>query len=181
MNGRNFGVKMSELLLEPDATKEQVFSKVADYLGDVSLRAVTIDSERPWGGFFVIDVAQTQDFINRYFPELDAHDIEKGGKLSPKILVVEPGKRLSWQYHHRREELWKVIEGPVGVITSPDDTQGPIQPVETGNTIQFGTLTRHRLTGLDNWGVVAEIWQHTDPTNPSDESDIVRVSDDFGR
>jgi hypothetical protein len=29
--------------------------------------------------------------------------------------------------------------------------------------------------------LVAEIWQHTDPENPSDEDDIVRVSDDFGR
>jgi hypothetical protein len=40
---------------------------------------------------------------------------------------------------------------------------------------------RHRLIGLDQWGVVAEIWQHTDSENPSDESDIVRLQDDFGR
>jgi mannose-6-phosphate isomerase len=37
------------------------------------------------------------------------------------------------------------------------------------------------LVGLDQWGVVAEIWQHTDVTNLSDESDIVRLQDDFGR
>jgi len=29
--------------------------------------------------------------------------------------------------------------------------------------------------------VLAEIWQHTDAQNPSDENDIVRVQDDFGR
>jgi hypothetical protein len=40
---------------------------------------------------------------------------------------------------------------------------------------------RHRLVGLDNWGVVTEIWQHTDVEHPSDESDIVRLQDDFGR
>jgi mannose-6-phosphate isomerase len=40
---------------------------------------------------------------------------------------------------------------------------------------------RHRLVGLEDWGVIAEIWQHTDASNPSDESDIVRVQDDFGR
>jgi mannose-6-phosphate isomerase len=28
---------------------------------------------------------------------------------------------------------------------------------------------------------VAEIWQHTDAANPSDENDIVRVQDDFSR
>lgn len=43
------------------------------------------------------------------------------------------------------------------------------------------TGMRHRLVGLDNWGVVTEIWQHTDVEHPSDESDIVRLQDDFGR
>lgn len=40
---------------------------------------------------------------------------------------------------------------------------------------------RHRLIGLDSWGIVAGIWQHTDPENASDEDDIVRLQDDFGR
>ena len=39
---------------------------------------------------------------------------------------------------------------------------------------------RHRLVGLENYAVVAEIWQHTDIDNPSDEKDIVRLQDDFG-
>jgi len=34
--------------------------------------------------------------------------------------------------------------------------------------------------GIDGWGVVAEIWQHT-ASNPSDEEDIERLQDDFGR
>jgi hypothetical protein len=29
--------------------------------------------------------------------------------------------------------------------------------------------------------MLAEIWQHTDDANPSNEDDIVRVQDDFGR
>jgi hypothetical protein len=40
---------------------------------------------------------------------------------------------------------------------------------------------RHRLIGLDDYGVIAEIWQHIDTENPSDEDDIVRVQDDYGR
>jgi hypothetical protein len=40
---------------------------------------------------------------------------------------------------------------------------------------------RHRLVGLGDWGVLAEIWQHTDLQNPSDEEDIVRLQDDYGR
>jgi mannose-6-phosphate isomerase len=34
---------------------------------------------------------------------------------------------------------------------------------------------RHRLIGLASCGVIAEIWQHTDPKDPSDEEDIVRL------
>jgi hypothetical protein len=40
---------------------------------------------------------------------------------------------------------------------------------------------RHRLVGLNDWGIVAEIWMHTDPNLPSDEEDIVRINDEFGR
>ena len=47
--------------------------------------------------------------------------------------------------------------------------------------ISHDTQIRHRLMGADNWGVVAEIWRHTNPSLPSEEDDIVRVQDDYGR
>ena len=50
-----------------------------------------------------------------------------------------------------------------------------------GDIIQLKQGERHRLIGLNGWGIVAEIWRHTDAENPSDEDDIVRVQDDFGR
>ena len=53
--------------------------------------------------------------------------------------------------------------------------------LETGEVIRLQQGERHRLVGLDGWGMIAEIWQHTDPQKPSDEDDIVRVQDDFGR
>jgi mannose-6-phosphate isomerase-like protein (cupin superfamily) len=102
-------------------------------------------------------------------------------KLSPKILVVAPNKRLSWQFHHRRAEIWKILSGVVGVKTSLTDEEGEIQELKPGTFIQMDKGERHRLIGLDSWGIVAEIWQHTDPENPSDEDDIVRLQDDFGR
>ena len=96
---------------------------------------------------------------------------------------VAPHKRLSWQYHFRRAEIWKVIAGTtVGVkISDTDEQSDEVKVLESGSFIQMGTGERHRLIGLDSWGVVAEIWQHTDPENPSDEDDIVRLQDDFGR
>ena len=50
-----------------------------------------------------------------------------------------------------------------------------------GDQITLINGERHRLIGLDDYAVVAEIWQHTDANHPSDEDDIIRVQDDFGR
>ncbi|HNF80183.1 MAG TPA: phosphoheptose isomerase, partial [Cyclobacteriaceae bacterium] len=98
-----------------------------------------------------------------------------------KILVVEPKKRLSWQYHYRRAEIWRAVSGKVGVVTSMTDEEKDTTHLNPGDEIRLAQGQRHRLMGLNEWGVVAEIWQHTDAQNPSDESDIVRLQDDFGR
>lgn len=172
---------MNNLAITPDEAKEHAFNDARTFLAERSLTIASEDTERPWGGFLVIDETQATEFIAAFFPHLSAHDIERGGRLTPKFLLVEPHKRLSWQYHERREEIWNVIEGPVGVMTSSDDTHGDVQLLNTGQTVQFGAYIRHRLVGLDGWGVVAEIWQHTDPNNPSEEDDIIRIEDDFDR
>jgi mannose-6-phosphate isomerase len=139
------------------------------------------DQTRPWGGFFVINEDQAQQFADTYFDGISVEQLRISGKLSPKILIVAPEKRLSWQYHHRRAEIWQVIQGPVGVVTSDTDEEGELQVLQPGALITLRQGERHRLVGLKNWGVLAEIWQHTDAGQPSDEEDIVRVQDDFGR
>mgnify|MGYP000206213820 FL=1 len=69
----------------------------------------------------------------------------------------------------------------MGIIRSENDTQNEIEIFNEGDQIRLKQGERHRLIGLDNFAIIAEIWQHTDPNNPSDEEDIVRVQDDFGR
>lgn len=101
--------------------------------------------------------------------------------MSPKILIVAPEKRLSWQYHQRRAEIWRVIQGQVGLKRSANDIEGELELLNVGDTITLQQGERHRLIGLDDYAVIAEIWQHTDANHPSDEDDIVRVQDDFGR
>ena len=161
--------------------KEELFRETEQQIKKKGFAIVDKDEERPWGGFFVIDEAQASDFARTFFDNASVDDLKISGKLSPKILIVQPGKRLSWQYHHRRAEIWKVLTGPVGVITSDTDEQGSLQQYESGESVKLRQGERHRLVGLDGWGVLAEIWQHTDAENPSDENDIVRVQDDFGR
>lgn len=160
---------------------QDVFPAVAKDLETKDLRIVGGNHVRPWGSFIYIDEAQIRSFAAVFFPHLTAEDLPEHQKFSPKMLMVAPHKRLSWQYHHRRAELWRVVEGPIGVAQSDTDEEAPPKIYEAGDIIVLRKGERHRLVGLDNWGVVAEIWQHTNPENPSDEDDIVRLQDDFKR
>lgn len=169
------------ITLANNLDKTAVFNQIASILKKENFTVVKTDQTRPWGGFFVIDEKQANAFAAKFFPHLEMAEIQITNKLSPKILVVAPNMRLSWQFHYRRAEIWKVIGGTVGVKTNNTDEEGEIQELSSGNFIQLDKGERHRLIGLDSWGIVSEIWQHTDPKNPSDEDDIVRLQDDFGR
>lgn len=164
-----------------DTPKELIFENVTEYLHKQDLKIAKQDNTRPWGGFFVLDEKEARKFIALYFPHLTPEELSISGKLSPKILIVAPNKRLSWQYHHRRAEIWKLIGGVAGVITSDTDEEKETTHLNIGDIIQLKQGERHRLIGLKGWGIVAEIWQHTETENPSNEEDIIRVQDDFGR
>lgn len=159
------------------ADKEQ---QITDIITSNGFSVADVDMEKPWGGYVRLDNGDAKAFISLYFSNLRFETYEN---LSPKFLLVAPGKRLSWQKHARRGELWHVLEGHVGVkISDTDEEPEEVHVLQTGEVIQIATEVRHRLIGLEtNWGIVTEIWQHTDPDNPSNESDIVRIQDDFGR
>ncbi len=158
-----------------------IFEEIAEKLDNKGFNVVASDFERPWGGFFVIDETQAKAFVAQFFSGFPASELVEGRKVSPKILAVAPHKRLSWQYHFRRSEVWTVVDKKVGVMRSDTDEQTEVDKYQKGDVIVLDKGERHRLVGLDDWGIVAEIWQHTDPNHPSDEDDIVRLQDDFGR
>ena len=158
-----------------------IYNEIKDQIESFRFRVVSYDFERPWGGFLVIDENQAQEFSNKFFEGLDVNTLKIGGKLSPKVLIVKPAARLSWQYHNRRAEIWQVFKGSAGIIRSNTDAENEMEVYDEGDQIVLQQGERHRLIGLDDYSVVAEIWQHTDKNNPSDEDDIIRVQDDFGR
>ena len=156
------------------------FIQIQQEIESYGFTVVDKDFERPWGAFLVIKEQEAQNFANRFFKGIDVETLRIGGKLSPKILIVKPGARLSWQYHHRRAEIWQVYKGEVGIIKSKNDTQGELRRFKKGDQVRLAQGERHRLIGMEDYGIVAEIWQHTEEV-PSDEEDIVRVQDDFKR
>ncbi len=160
---------------------QKVLTQITNRLNSHGLTVIGKDLERPWGGFLVLDESQIESFVHTFFPGLELPPPQDRLPMSPKILIVAPNKRLSWQYHNRRGEVWMLINGTAGVVMSPTDDQDPLQELQMGTRITLEPNMRHRLVGLEDWGVVAEIWMHTDPKEPSDENDIVRVQDDFDR
>jgi mannose-6-phosphate isomerase-like protein (cupin superfamily) len=158
-----------------------IFEEYYFKLNELNLNIVSEERTRPWGGFFVIEEAQSQKFADYFFSGLSIESLKISGKLSPKLLFIKPNSRLSWQYHNRRAEIWKVIFGKIGIIRSFDDTQGEIETFDLNQQITLKQGERHRIIGLDEWAVVAEIWQHTEVNLPSNEDDIIRVQDDYGR
>ena len=108
--------------------------------------------ERPWGRFFVL------------------HD-QPSYKL--KRIEVDPGGRLSYQYHFKRSEAWTIIEG-VGTIT----LDGEVMDYEVGQTILIEQGVKHRIQNRTNKKVVFIEVQTGDYFG---EDDIVRIEDDYKR
>ena len=157
------------------------FKTVQAEIESYGFKVADRDFSRPWGGFLVIDEKEVpQAFANKFFDGIDVETLRIEGKLSPKILIVKPEARLSWQYHHRRAEIWQVFRGIVGIIRSDDDKEGDLIEFEEGTQVKLAQGERHRLIGAPTDYGISKIWQHTSDV-PSDELDIVRVQDDFDR
>ena len=163
-------------------SKEHAIKNIKSELQKLRFNIIEKDTTKPWGAYFRINEQDASTFVSHFFKEFAFPSWVTGGmRLDPKILLVAPSKRLSWQYHDRRGEVWKILKGPVSVMTSQTDEMSQPQIHVEGEIIEISCGTRHRLIGMDDWGIVAEIWVSTDKDNPSDESDNHRLQDDFGR
>jgi mannose-6-phosphate isomerase len=165
--------------------KKIAFTRVRDMIEELGYSIVEADEQRPWGAFYRLDDASVARFIREFFPGLSLREAKLGHsdiKLSPKFLVVSPGERLSWQFHHRRAERWRFLTSG-SYYLSGTDKPGKKHRAFAGESVQFGQGERHRLCAdpSDGYVLVAEIWQHTDPNNPSNEADIIRLADDYER
>lgn len=180
-----FTTSLNQLIAQHTDDKQQIMSDIVSAAEAAGYTVADIDIERPWGGFVRFEYRDGDRFVNEFFATIDATEARLGNpeaELSPKILLVSPQQRLSWQVHARRAERWKFLSvGGYHKSMNPDD-QGEVIWAQAGDEVQFAAGECHRLVGGDHdFTLVAEIWQHTDPTLPSDEADITRLSDDYHR
>tara|TARA_Y100000385_G_C12834173_1_gene525893 strand:- start:183 stop:536 length:354 start_codon:yes stop_codon:yes gene_type:complete len=108
--------------------------------------------KRPWGAFFVLSD-------------------EKDFKI--KKIEVNPSKRLSYQFHNKRSELWYILKG-VGIVTINDKKT----EVKKGSIVKIKKLEKHRI---ENNGSKTLTFIEVQTGSYFGEDDIVRIQDDFDR
>ena len=114
-------------------------------------RPPSVKVERPWGNF-----------------EQYTHNLTS----TVKVITVVPGGVLSRQYHHKRDELWVVLDAGACV-----ELDGEVLHPEPGEKLFIPRETVHRLSSVgEREARVLEI-----SFGEFDEDDIVRLDDVYGR
>jgi len=107
---------------------------------------------RPWGEYFVLEDDPT-------------HKVKR--------IIIKPGGRLSYQYHHHRAEVWTIVQGEA-IIT----LNGVDEVYKKGQVAQIPHGAKHRIQNQTNEDVVfIEVQLGT----YFGEDDIVRIEDDYNR
>ena len=112
--------------------------------------------ERPWGSF--------ENLLD-----------EKYCKV--KRIIVKPGQRLSYQYHHKRSECWVVVQGRATVTLDGKDFEYESDN-QLGNIVNIPVGTKHRVRNDEE---IDLIFIETQTGTYFGEDDIVRIEDDYGR
>ena len=108
--------------------------------------------ERPWGRFFVL---------------------HEGPNYKIKRIEVEPGHRLSYQYHNFRSEVWVIIKGEATI-----NIEGIESKFMNGQTITIPTGAKHRV---HNNGKEKLVFIEVQTGTYFGEDDIIRIEDDYNR
>lgn len=172
--------------LVSDTPVDVATKMVHDKVLELGYTIVEEDMEKPWGAYYRMDSAEADRFIKEFFPGLSVTEAKLGREnveLSPKFLLFAPGHRISWQYHDRRAERWRFLTDG-GYYRGHSNDLGELHIAKAGEVVQFDAGERHRGCANSDgvsYTLVAEIWQHTVAERPSDESDIIRLQDDYQR
>lgn len=109
-----------------------------------------VSDKRPWGGF-------TRFTHNE--------------PSTVKILTVEAGQETSLQFHHNRQEFWKVLSGAPTIALGDAKIDAVV-----GQEFFVEKEMQHRISAPNGKVEILEI-----SFGDFDEADIVRTEDRYGR
>ena len=94
-------------------------------------------------------------------------------RYAGKVLVIEAGRRLSFQYHLRKEESILVVSGRLRLHLEDAAGTVRIEELGPGEARHVPVGRRHRFEAIER----TELFEVSSP----ELDDVVRVEDDFGR
>jgi len=93
-------------------------------------------------------------------------------RYAGKILHLDPGHRLSLQYHERKDETLYVLSGEVRLMVE-EEGQMAERVLSPGETYRIRPGVRHRMSSAGG----AELVEVSSP----ELEDVVRLEDAYGR
>jgi mannose-6-phosphate isomerase-like protein (cupin superfamily) len=90
-----------------------------------------------------------------------------------KVIVIETGRRLSLQYHQRKDESVYVVSGRLRLHLEDDAGVMTVRELGPGDSARVPVGRRHRFEAVQR----VELIEVSTP----ELDDVIRVEDDFGR
>jgi mannose-6-phosphate isomerase-like protein (cupin superfamily) len=90
-----------------------------------------------------------------------------------KIITIETGKRLSLQYHERKDEWIHVIDGQLRLTLENDEGTVETRDLGPGESVHVPAGRVHRFEAVETCRLVE--------VSTPELTDVVRLEDDFGR
>ena len=115
------------------------------------------------------------EFVPRHVDKPWGHELiwAHADRYVGKILVIETGRRLSYQYHEIKDEWIRVLSGRLTLTLEGDDGVDRERELGPGDGAHVRTGRRHRYTAIER----CELLEVSTP----ELEDVIRLSDDFGR
>ena len=108
--------------------------------------------ERPWGTF--------ENLLDTEYCKV-------------KEIVIPKGGRPSYQYHHKRSEIWVIVKG-----TAEGKLDGEVKTYGVGDVIHIPVKSKHQAKNVGDEDLVFIEVQLGEYFG---EDDIVRLEDKYGR
>lgn len=90
-----------------------------------------------------------------------------------KQIVINPGQAPSYQYHHKREEVWIIVQGSGELLLNDE-----LVNVKSGDIIHIPLLAKHQIKNTNSQDL---IFIEVQLGEYFGEDDIVRLKDSYGR
>ncbi|MBI2781712.1 MAG: cupin domain-containing protein [Chloroflexi bacterium] len=90
-----------------------------------------------------------------------------------KLLVIETGRRLSFQYHEMKDESIHVLSGRLNLTLENDAGVIEDRELGPGDSAHVAVGRRHRFEAIETCTLIEVSTPELD--------DVIRIQDDFGR